>query len=221
MRGMLLGLAVMVLGGVARGDVVGIATPFTTKTGSVAIGTTQGAGRTVSYLPTEPGTYGTFFVEIRHTIAGGTLTSLSLGFQTSSSGQGAQTASGTMSGFTLNQNAYGVASFDLSSMTFLGANSSLEFWVTGVTSTGSAISASDIQWAVDSGLNSSSYSGAWASSAPTNVDKGLFEIKYTPVPEPGTLLLGGIAAACGGGGVWWRRKRKPQVAESVETVTAV
>ena len=28
------------------------------------------------------------------------------------------------------------------------------------------------------------------------------------VPEPGTLLLGGIAAACGGGGVWWRRKRK-------------
>jgi len=28
------------------------------------------------------------------------------------------------------------------------------------------------------------------------------------VPEPGTLLLGSIAAACGGGGVWWRRKRK-------------
>lgn len=26
------------------------------------------------------------------------------------------------------------------------------------------------------------------------------------VPQPGTLLLGGIAAACGGG-AWWRRKR--------------
>ena len=29
------------------------------------------------------------------------------------------------------------------------------------------------------------------------------------VPEPGTLLLGGIAAACGGGGVWWKRRRRP------------
>ena len=31
----------------------------------------------------------------------------------------------------------------------------------------------------------------------------------SPVPEPGTLLLGGIAAACGGGGVWWKRRRRP------------
>jgi len=38
----------------------------------------------------------------------------------------------------------------------------------------------------------------------------------TAVPEPGTLLLGGIAAACGGTGVWWkRRKRQPQ-AETTE-----
>jgi len=28
------------------------------------------------------------------------------------------------------------------------------------------------------------------------------------VPEPGTLLLGGIAAVTGGGGVWWKRRRK-------------
>ena len=48
-----------------------------------------------------------------------------------------------------------------------------------------------------------------------------FGAEIVTVPEPGTLLLGGIAAACGGGGVWWRRKRKPQVAETVETVTAV
>ena len=27
------------------------------------------------------------------------------------------------------------------------------------------------------------------------------------VPEPGTLLLGGIAAACGGGGLWWKRRK--------------
>ena len=31
-------------------------------------------------------------------------------------------------------------------------------------------------------------------------------IEVSAVPEPGTLLLGGIAAACGGG-AWWRRKR--------------
>lgn len=27
-------------------------------------------------------------------------------------------------------------------------------------------------------------------------------------PEPGTLVLSGLAAVCGGGGVWWRRRRK-------------
>ncbi len=29
------------------------------------------------------------------------------------------------------------------------------------------------------------------------------------VPEPSTLLLGGIAAVCGGGGVWWKRRKRP------------
>ena len=33
-------------------------------------------------------------------------------------------------------------------------------------------------------------------------------INVSAVPEPGTLILGGIAAACGGGGVWWRRRRQ-------------
>lgn len=31
------------------------------------------------------------------------------------------------------------------------------------------------------------------------------------VPEPGTLLLSGIAAACGGGGVWWKRRKRKAV----------
>jgi hypothetical protein len=31
---------------------------------------------------------------------------------------------------------------------------------------------------------------------------------YAVVPEPGTLLLGGIAAACGGTGVWFKRRKK-------------
>lgn len=29
----------------------------------------------------------------------------------------------------------------------------------------------------------------------------------TSAPEPGTLILGGIAAACGGAGVWWRKRK--------------
>ena len=44
----------------------------------------------------------------------------------------------------------------------------------------------------------------------------------TVVPEPGTLLLGAIAAACGGGGLWWRRKRKqPVVAQDAEVNPAL
>ncbi len=35
------------------------------------------------------------------------------------------------------------------------------------------------------------------------------DLLYTQaVPEPGTLLLGGIAAACGGTGVWFKRRKK-------------
>jgi len=37
---------------------------------------------------------------------------------------------------------------------------------------------------------------------------------YASVPEPGTLLLGGIAAACGGGGVWWKRRRRRPAADN-------
>jgi len=51
-------------------------------------------------------------------------------------------------------------------------------------------------------LNAASQQGlsAWVAEA--------YQIKgsVVMVPEPGTLLLGGIAAACGGGGAWWRRR---------------
>jgi hypothetical protein len=36
-------------------------------------------------------------------------------------------------------------------------------------------------------------------------------VNASAVPEPGTLLLGGIAAACGGGGVWWKRRKRKAV----------
>jgi hypothetical protein len=53
-------------------------------------------------------------------------------------------------------------------------------------------------------LNGASQQGssAWVAEA--------YQIKgsVVMVPEPGPLLLGGIAAACGGGGAWWRRRRR-------------
>ena len=45
------------------------------------------------------------------------------------------------------------------------------------------------------------------------------------VPEPGTMLLGGIAAVSGGAGAWWKRRRKKAAAKEdetpVESTTAV
>jgi hypothetical protein len=40
------------------------------------------------------------------------------------------------------------------------------------------------------------------------------------VPEPGTLLLGGIAAACGGTGVWFKRRKKAPADQPAEEPTA-
>ncbi len=64
----------------------------------------------------------------------------------------------------------------------------------------------------------SNYSQATVGSAAA---VGQFQLNASAVPEPGTLLLGGIAAACGGTGVWWkRRKRQPQ-AETTEQPAAI
>jgi hypothetical protein len=58
-------------------------------------------------------------------------------------------------------------------------------------------------------------------TATTAFPSGTLYLGVSAVPEPGTLLLGGIAAACGGTGVWWkRRKRQPQ-AETTEQPAAI
>ncbi len=41
-----------------------------------------------------------------------------------------------------------------------------------------------------------------------------FALETTAVPEPGTLILGGIAAVSGGAGVWWKRRRKKATDQS-------
>ena len=57
-------------------------------------------------------------------------------------------------------------------------------------------------------------SGSTGSNAPS------YGFQINAVPEPGTLLLGGIAALTGGGGVWWKRRRKG-AGNSAETESSV
>ena len=52
----------------------------------------------------------------------------------------------------------------------------------------------------------------------TGVSDQFFRYQLSAVPEPGTMLLGGIAAAVGGAGAWWkRRKQRLAAAEAAAT----
>ena len=67
--------------------------------------------------------------------------------------------------------------------------------------------------------------GPWANAygfssvASTAMTGGKFiNYQLSAVPEPGTMLLGGIAAAVGGAGAWWkRRKQRLAAAEAAAT----
>ena len=68
---------------------------------------------------------------------------------------------------------------------------------------------------------STQFSSVSGAGVGTTATAARFELAASAVPEPGTLLLGGIAAACGGTGVWWkRRKRQPQP-ETTEQSAAI
>ena len=72
-----------------------------------------------------------------------------------------------------------------------------------VSTTGGGIA----NWA--STTNSVTANLGWTGGATTRPTDGQYELSATAaVPEPGTLLLGGIAALTGGTGVWWKRRKK-------------
>ena len=51
-----------------------------------------------------------------------------------------------------------------------------------------------------------------------NDNAGFLRYQLQAVPEPGTMLMGGIAAAVGGAGAWWkRRKQRRAAAEAAAT----
>jgi hypothetical protein len=84
--------------------------------------------------------------------------------------------------------------------------------LTRVTSTNSASpTAGMANYSVFSGETGSSFSFTLGPGVAGVLSNNLygFQIVNAAVPEPGTLLLGGIAAACGGGGVWWTRRKRP------------
>jgi len=58
---------------------------------------------------------------------------------------------------------------------------------------------------------------SFITSASYNSAANNYAFTLSAVPEPGTLLLGGIAACSGAAGAWWkRRKRKPTQPETTD-----
>ena len=229
MRGILLGLAVMVLAGVARGDVVfDNLSPTNTASGSTfgahtsyAQKFSSGNGGAISTIKLNLFNNTTFSgaisVQIYSVVTTGSDTGkpntlafdFFLGDQNNlgTLGGGPISITGNISGFNTALQA-GTDYFLVVNRGASATNGGSLDWGAGDSSQGGA----------GKTYSAATLGGAWTEV--TSFPQG-FGAEIVTVPEPGTLLLGGIAAACGGGGVWWRRKRKPQVAEAVETVTAV
>ncbi len=227
MRGMLLSLAVMVLGGVARGDVVFDNLSTTNNLSGFSFGNhvsyaqkfSAGNGGAITNISLNlfnntPNPFtGIITVEIWNAVGGSGPSSKAFNYFL-----GSETSLGTLGGAPISITG-NISGFD----TALQAGT--DYFLV-VNRGESATNGGSLDWgAGDSsqGGSGKTYSrqtlaGSWL--ATSNFTAG-FGAEIVTVPEPGTLLLGGIAAACGGGGVWWRRKRKPQVAEVVESVTAV
>ena len=133
------------------------------------------------------------------------------------------------------QNASGI-SFDLrNSANSQIANGSGGVLSGGVLTLNTSTFGADTYWLGVSGLNAGYNQGSTASL--TSSDSGwiseatmvttnqgstsasgsaLFQVSLTAaVPEPGTMLLGGIAAAVGGAGAWWKRRKQRQAAAAL------
>lgn len=226
MRGMLLGLAVMVLGGVARGDVVFDNLNAT----NTATGYTFGAH--------------TSYAQKFSAGNGGAITNISLNLFNNTPNP----FTGIITVEIWNAGGSGPSSkaFDyfLGSETNLGTLNGAPISITGnVTGFNTALQASTDYFLVvnrgasatnggslDWGAGDSSQGGTGKTYSAQTIGGPWTEVtgfsqgfgaEIVTVPEPGTLLLGGIAAACGGGGVWWRRKRKSGPLVEEEAGTAV
>ena len=128
------------------------------------------------------------------------ITAISLSF-------GLTSAANDLSNVSVSTNITGSSFADVdfnlgSGLTFAnGSTGNLYFKLVSVTGGGIA------NWA--STTNSVNANLGWTGGATTRPTNGQYELSATAaVPEPGTLLLGGIAALTGGTGVWWKRRKK-------------
>ena len=129
------------------------------------------------------------------------LSSLSLDFGLASGSFTLTNVAGT--GVSISQQNFGDVTFDLgTSLAFTSSESgSLYFRLNSQTFNASA------NWA--NSTDPVRISSGWTGGATTGPTSGEFQLSATAaVPEPGTLLLGGIAALTGGTGVWWKCRKK-------------
>jgi hypothetical protein len=116
----------------------------------------------------------------------------------------------SVSGLNIGFNSSGNAVVDISGANLWAVNGQNSvFALTSV----SAVTTGDVvaKWATttNSGFSETSpYSFASQTLAGGDGTGSNYAQFGVAVPEPGTLLLGGIAALTGGGGFWWKRRRK-------------
>jgi hypothetical protein len=157
----------------------------------------------------------------------GSDTTFDVGIYLNASSQpGSLVSSGTLFNSTssnLGTTAGDVYSIDVTANNFVLA-SNTTYWLRVTRGAYNSSTQDEIDWttgatgAVGSAKQSSDGGATW-SNLGASTDQ--FGGQIVMVPEPGTMLLGGIAAACGGGGVWWRRRGKAKGAEAVEQPAAV
>jgi hypothetical protein len=99
-----------------------------------------------------------------------------------------------------------------------GAGMTGAFGLTRVTSTDPLNpTVGNANYEVFSGKTGSSFTFTVEGSVTGTISNNLYGFQIVnAVPEPGTLLLGGIAAACGGTGVWFKRRKKAPAEEPAE-----
>ncbi len=216
MRGMLLGLAVMVLGGVARGEVVINNLPGIAPTPTFTANTSSG-----QFLFSGPNGYKIDIIEFNIKNNGSSILTGGTNFFFKVNFPGLTNSNYLNPGKNLAVGGNDFFVLDLNPFNYVTSGSNQDLIVSFTTnSSGTDTLINTIQFATSSSAPTVASGWSFVTTAPQASSQNI-AFALTAVPEPGTLLLGGIAAACGGGGVWWRRKRKPQVAETVESVTAV
>jgi hypothetical protein len=188
-------LALLSLTGSSQAEVV-LSNNTSTTTSNINL---SAASFSILFTPNSIRNYEKFFLNVNNQFGGSDLTQVKLTIN----GGSEIVWNGTVS----NGNSSQLIDFDISS---LGQSSlsatTLAFAITAFTGGNSS------QTAINT-AGTQTVTGAWNNSY-TNSSAVKFEL--SAVPEPSTLLLGGIAAACGGTSVWWKRRKRQQQPESTE-----